>query len=350
MGELRDLLEREARRVAAKSDAIDGVVRRAERRHRTRRVVAGATAFAVVIAVGLGAWTLLGDPTETTPADPTPVEDRWPAGAWPHETRAQAEEAQRQADAGNPDFTWHTIATGVAGGYLHEFHGWTEVFWDDSLDLSEGNEASATLYASSCDTRAVDGCEANSVGGSHDEEVLITIERLIRRDPPNTGVWTVTDVGGPNDLRNYANFMYGRLPIGYNDTVCPDAPFAPPNDATVETAARDVLTAANSPAGTPETVWKWLDDVAHPRQGDPDLFAYHFHNVQVTSEYASWEITYVGADFPDDLVLAERCGRDVRDALTAVEVTFPNVAEGGDSMALFLWVTHPEGPRLWYVQ
>ncbi|MEX2457709.1 MAG: hypothetical protein WD770_01835 [Actinomycetota bacterium] len=349
MGELKELLEREARRVAADPDAIEGVVRRAERRHRTRRVVAGATAFAVVIGVGLGAWTLLGDRGDVTPGDETPpVEDKWPAGAWPHETRAEAEEAQRRADAGDPEYTWHLDAEEMAIRYAAETFGWTETYFDDSLDGQSGMVA-LTLYVASCDIAGggYEPCEGTSTPEG-DQEALLSFERLVRQD--DTGVWTLTDVGGPNDLRRYANFMYGRLPIGFDEAACPEPPVAPADDATVEEAAVLFMADANFEAGRPENLWKWLDASSHPRQGDPDLFAYHFRNTPVTSEYATYEITYVGADFPNDLAIAERCGQDVRDALTAVEVTFPNVAEGGESTALLVWVTHPEGPRLWYVQ
>ena len=349
MTELRDLLDREARGVAAKPDAIDGVVRRAERRHRSRRVVAGVTAFAVVIGVGLGAWTLLGDRGDVTPGDPTPsVEDKWPAGAWPHETRAQAEQAQGRADEGDPAYTWQLDAEEMSVRYAAEAFGWTETYFDDSLDGQSGT-AALTLYVASCDIAGggYEPCEGTSTNEG-DREALLTFERLVRRD--DTGVWTLSDVGGPNDLRQFANFGYGRLPLGFDESVCPDSPVSAPDEAAVDAAARDVLTAANSPVGAPETAWKWLDAVSHLRNGDPDLFAYHFRNTPITNEYARWEITYVGGDFQNDLATAERCGQEVRDALTAVEVTFPNVAPGSDSTALMVWVTHPEGPRLWYVQ
>ncbi len=349
MTELKDLLEREARSVSVKPDALQRVHRRAERRHRTRQVVAGVTALALVAGVGLGAWTVLRDRNGGSfdPASPSVGAEKWPAAAWPHETRQEAETAQTEADANNADFTWQTDAEEVVTRYGLQVLGWAEVGFDDSLD-GPGDSNSVTLWAASCllYSGGIEPCEG--MGTDHgDEEALITLERLVTQG--SRGVWTVTAVGGPNNLAYFANFRYGRLPTGYNENACP-ASVALADQSAAEEATALWMVDANVGAGKPENVWKLLDPASHPGQGDPDLFAYHFRNTSVTSEYADWEIQYAGPDFPDDMGFADRCGQQVRESLTGVLVHFPNVDEGGESTAVLVWVTHPEGVRLWYVR
>jgi hypothetical protein len=345
MSDLRNQLDREANRISAKpSEALDGVLRRTERRHRRRQIVAGATALALVAAVSVGAWQILGDRSRPIPPGGSPTgSGKWPSQAWPHQTRAEAEQAQATVDSGNTELQWQTQAEQVAIRYGTGVLGWNEVGFDDSLDGASGD--SVSLYAASCQIASGGAEPCDGSGTDHgDEEALITLEHLVRQG--EGGVWTVTAVGGPNSLANIANFDFGRLPTGWNDQACPAEPVVPADEAAVRTATDDVLSGANGPdPAHPETVWKWLDPASHPAQGDPDLFAYHFRNTAVPDPFATWEIGYVGGDFPGDLMYAERCGPDISAGLTSVEVIFP-----GDVHVQMVWVTHPEGPRLYLVQ
>lgn len=81
MSELRPFLDREARRVHAEPGALDGVLRRAERRRTLRRTAAGAVALAIVAgSLGLAYAAFHPDrqarpvagPTTTPEATPTP--------------------------------------------------------------------------------------------------------------------------------------------------------------------------------------------------------------------------------------------------------------------------------------
>ena len=206
MSDLKDLLDREARRVSAKPDALDGVHRRADRRHRTRQVVAGVTALALVAGVGLGAWTVLGE----EPDRKTPAAGAW-RGTYPHETREQAEQAQERADAGDPAIQWQTHAEEVASDYAATILGWDTVAFDDSLDSPDSVQARVELYVATCEVTREDACREQSIReGRAQQEALLVLERLVREG--EGGVWDVTEVFGPASFDHRVQPGWGRLP------------------------------------------------------------------------------------------------------------------------------------------
>ena len=354
MDDLRPILERARRAVPDRPGDLDDLSRRRDRRGRSRRVVAAVTALALVAGVGLGGWTVLRDRNggAVDPASPSVGSEKWPADAWPHTTREEAEAAQAEADAGNPQYLWQTQAGQVAEKYAITVLRWHEhgIFFDREIE-DPGDRTAFQVYISSCDTTVEEGCE-DVVAPYDKEEALLSMERLVRED--RSGVWTITSVAGPIPLSNRAAFFYGRLPIGSADR-CPVNPAATPDEDRVREATDDLMAAANGAEGRPETVWKWLDEASTARQGDPDLFAYHFRNTPVGVQYSEWAITYVGPDFPNDLAIETSCGSEARRAVMAVEVVFPIFEdaapqEGERSSAVLVWITHPDGVRLWYVE
>ena len=341
MGDLSNLLDREANRIAAKPDALAGVHRRAARRHRSRQIVAGVTALALVAGVGLGAWTILGDdPRRTRPGEQSPSSagSEWP-GIWPHSTRADAEEAQAAAER-DPEQQWQFMSGEVAERYMRQVHGWDAVHFDDSLD-GEPSEPVTTLYAATCDTSSEDTCRDAAIAqGRAQQEVLLRLEQLVRQG--RDGVWTVTAIHGPSSMDRRVQPGWGRIPAG-SGADCPAGDLLVPTETAVREAAEALMNSANAAQPDTRAVWDLLDPVTQAQFAPYELFAYHLRTAPA-APYDQWRVEYVGPDYPSDLQVAQDCGQDVRDATMAAEVTFPN-----DPMAhaTLVFVGHADGVRFW---
>lgn len=212
MHDLKDLLDREASRVQPEMDGLDSVLRRAERRHRNRRVAAGALGVMVSAALALGSYAgirVLGGSDGPTPAQtptvaPPGTDEAW-EGIWPQETRAEAAFAQQRADARDPRYLWQleppTVAERfvistltdddqlVSGFRLGErAHGRPVVVRVLVCDPQIFQEAQLIDLLEMCDRR---------------EAVDVTLEQPIRSG--STGTWVVTDYGDlPSDyIENY---------------------------------------------------------------------------------------------------------------------------------------------------
>jgi hypothetical protein len=81
MSDLRDFMDGEARRVRARDDALDGVLRRAERRRTVRRVATGAIALAIAGA-GFGLAYGAFRPADLKPGGTGPVPGPTPSATY----------------------------------------------------------------------------------------------------------------------------------------------------------------------------------------------------------------------------------------------------------------------------
>jgi hypothetical protein len=185
MSDLRPSLDRVAGRVAPRSDALERLDRRRQRKHRNRRVGTVVLAFVVAIAGSVGAFAAFRHPPAVEPATPTA-----PFHAlWPEMTRAEAEATQRKVDAGEGDTQWRQSAIKTTQLFAAQALGWGKVNfavppgdWDQS-----GGPVTITVTTPpvSCPTP---GCPP----GLEKFHVQVTLQRLVRADA--TGIWSVTQV------------------------------------------------------------------------------------------------------------------------------------------------------------
>lgn len=148
-------------------------------------------------------WVMSDDGTGQKQLTTGPNFDSWPdwqpspwRGIWPQDSRAEAETAQGAADGGDGHFTWQRYEEGqeVAMRYAGEVLGWDRSL---SLDL-EVPEGATGWFARWRLLRCGPGpntaypeihCALTS-GADTYEAVIVTLERLLRRD--ETGIWIVT--------------------------------------------------------------------------------------------------------------------------------------------------------------
>jgi hypothetical protein len=136
--------------------------------------------------------------------NPQPVANPTDRTAWrgifPQATRAEGEEAQRRADAGDPTFTWQVDPDGdqarwgagdvVAMRFLEERLGWNDYRLPSGGWSSEG-------YANLVFVRCEPGRENSAypfhcapASGNAFTTILVRMERLV--DPGAAGIWIVT--------------------------------------------------------------------------------------------------------------------------------------------------------------
>ena len=268
-------------------------------------------------------------------------------GAWPHETRAEAELAQTGADAGDPAIQWQTHAEEVASDYAATILGWDTVAFDDSLDSPDSVQARVELYVATCEVTREDACREQSIReGRAQQEALLVLERLVREG--EGGVWDVTEVFGPASFDHRVQPGWGRLPGG-GQQQCPSTDPVVPADGEAEAAAQAVLTAANSRVPEIRTVWDWLEPEAQRQFGPYELFEHHLRSTPA-EPYGEWIIDSAGRDFSLAQDLGSRCGEDVRAAAVAVYVTFPNDPNASEGTgATLIFIGHADGLKLWSV-
>jgi hypothetical protein len=200
MSDPRTILERAARRIDPRSDAFERLDRRRERKARNRRVTAGVVALLVAIGGSYTAFIVFRGSSGTVSA----VGDSGFHALWPEVTLADAQQAQRQFLAGDPDLAWRVDAGEVAGRFVHESLGWDGY----SVEAIAGRNTSfpgpveilvqhitpdqALASASpvpACDPAAAGGCPTTEPQDS----VVVVLDRLV--DPG--GIWSVVEVYDP---------------------------------------------------------------------------------------------------------------------------------------------------------
>jgi hypothetical protein len=214
MSDPRTILERAARHIDPRSDAFERLDRRRERKARNRRITAGVVALLVAIGGSYAAFTVFRGSSGTLGA----VGDSGFHALWPEVTLAEAQSAQRQFLAGDPDLAWRVDAGEVAGRFVRESLGWDGISVQaiDTPNASypgpvevlvqhvtpEQALASASPVPA-CDPAAAGGCPTTE----QQDSVVVVLDRLV--DPG--GVWSVVEVYDPA--------ISLRLPISPGETV-----------------------------------------------------------------------------------------------------------------------------------
>lgn len=192
---VRTLLETRAHDVSVDPAMPRSVATRSQRR---RALVGGGAGLvaAVVIVLGVAALpTVIGESntgsTPTPSVSPSPAAPTW-RGIWPQATRAEAEDAQAAADAGEHGAAWQVNVVEVLRRYARQELGFAEVHFDDTLDIAEDDSPGPyTVHVVSCEPRdLVEWPPVCTEQGDHTYSE-ITVERLLRAD--RTGIWSVTD-------------------------------------------------------------------------------------------------------------------------------------------------------------
>jgi hypothetical protein len=120
MSDPRTILERAARRIDPRSDAFERLDRRRQRKARNRRITAGVVALLVAIGGSYTAFTVFRGSSGKLGA----VGDSGFHALWPEVTLADAQQAQAQADAGDPSLAWRLDPKSVAGEFVNQAFGW----------------------------------------------------------------------------------------------------------------------------------------------------------------------------------------------------------------------------------
>lgn len=189
---VRTLLEERAR-----DHVTDPVLPRtvAARSRRRRALVGAGAGLAAVAVIAVGAAALRAGMREQetggTPT-PTPVVGTW-RGIWPQATRAEAEDAQAAADAGEPDAVWQLDVVATVRRFAQQQLDFPQVHFDESLDVAqEDSPGPSTIHVVSCEPRdTLEWPPTCTERGDH-VYATVTVERLLRSD--RSGIWSVTEV------------------------------------------------------------------------------------------------------------------------------------------------------------
>src|SRR5881397_3404179 len=119
MSDPRTILERAARRIDPRSDAFERLDRRRQRKARNRRITAGVVALLVAIGGSYAAFTVFRGSSGKIAG----VGDTGFHALWPEVTLADAQQAQAQADAGDPSLAWRLDPKSVAGEFVNQAFG-----------------------------------------------------------------------------------------------------------------------------------------------------------------------------------------------------------------------------------
>ena len=189
---VRTLLEERAR-----DHVTDPVLPRtvAARSRRRRALVGTGAGLAAVAVIALGAAALRAglreQETGGTPS-PTPVVGTW-RGIWPQATRAEAEDAQTAADAGEADAVWQLDVVATVRRFAQQQLDFPRVHFDESLDVAEEDAPGPyTIHVVSCEPRDTLEWPPTCADQGEQRYTEVTVERLLRGD--RTGIWSVTSV------------------------------------------------------------------------------------------------------------------------------------------------------------
>lgn len=111
MNDLKELLDREARRVDEAPDALESVLRRRDRKRRNQRIAAGVVGIGIFVAAiwivtSVGSFDRTQTPAATGPADSSPTETG-PAETAPSPARASAApDVVRKGTCSGPSNSW----------------------------------------------------------------------------------------------------------------------------------------------------------------------------------------------------------------------------------------------------
>jgi hypothetical protein len=214
MSDPRKILERAARRIDPRSDAFERLDRRRERKARNRRVTAGVVALLVAIGGSYTAFTVFRGSSGNLGA----VGDSGFHALWPEVTLADAQQAQAQADAGDPALTWRLSPSSVAGEFVNQAFGW------DGFSVHAVGGADPTTVQGPVEMLVQSPTVAcvvhvpcpvlDQAGGPL--SAVVVLDRLVNPD----GIWSVVEVYNPS--------ISLRLPISPGATVVSGQEFLVP--------------------------------------------------------------------------------------------------------------------------
>jgi hypothetical protein len=154
---------------------------------RSRR--AGIAVFALLLSVA-AAWGAFAGLRGS---------ERGPAGGpenftavWPETSLADAQKAQAQVDAGDPDVQWRTDAAAVALRFAEETLGWPDPVAGVTA-TDDPNTVKVSLHGPDASCQGAE-CSCQGAECSRQTIVNVTLQRLVRSG--DGGIWSVTSVSG----------------------------------------------------------------------------------------------------------------------------------------------------------
>jgi hypothetical protein len=265
------MLRNKADEVLIETDMPSKVLKRSRRRRVVNAALVGVVSVAVVAGGFVGANALLDTTPTTVPGGPVTTAPPPPAGPWrglwPQDTRAEAEAAQAEVDAGSVDHDWQLDPQPLLYRYGQEIKGWERTFFITE-PLGE-LEAKATI--GSC---AEQSSEAQ---GGACEFALVTIEQLLGEGEGKLWFVTAEEPGDPgagggdggDTPEAYAvsavqNFMDRRIE-GANV----DEYLTPDSESLYDSHQGGLyLYDGDEPGGEPQTNWVgWQMVSVTPREG-----------------------------------------------------------------------------------
>jgi hypothetical protein len=206
---LRDLLAEDASR-APLVPTMPSDIRPKVRRRIVARVTMTAAVIVTVVAGSVVAMERIA-PNDSVPVEqptaPTPTPEPTSGGMWPQTSMEEVREAQRLADAGDPDYAWQVISTDAGRAafitrFLQEELGWEEFDVSEFPGLYAGvpQDGLWELVAVRCapgETNPLypDDPEGRRCAPTIDEHryetVMINAEPPVRVDDPSA-IWVVT--------------------------------------------------------------------------------------------------------------------------------------------------------------
>jgi hypothetical protein len=213
MSDPRKILERAARRIDPRSDAFERLDRRRQRKARNRRITAGVVALLVAIGGSYAAFTVFRGSSGRLGA----VGDTGFHALWPEVTLAEAQQAQAQADAGDPAFAWRLDPKSVAGEFVNQAFGWDGF----SAQLIGGGELTSSGPAEVLVSSPTVACVVHVPCPVLDQpdsplSAVVVLDRLVNP----SGIWSVVEV--------YDSSISLRLPIAPGATVVSGQEFLVP--------------------------------------------------------------------------------------------------------------------------
>jgi hypothetical protein len=213
MNDPRTILERAARRIDPRSDAFERLDRRRERKARNRRITAGVVALLVAIGGSYTAFTVFRGSSGKLGA----VGDTGFHALWPEATLAEAQQAQAQADAGDPALAWRLNPKSVAGEFVNQAFGWDgfSVAMIGGGDLTSSGPVEVLVQSPTVACVVHVPCPELDQAGSAFSAVVV-LDRLVTPG----GIWSVVEVYDPS--------ISLRLPISPGATVVSGQEFLVP--------------------------------------------------------------------------------------------------------------------------
>ena len=379
MTDLRRALEREARRYPPVSSELQArAIRRAERRHRNRRmraavlalVIAGVGSVAAYLGIPSGGRTpaangptprLFGEKTVTVDGVPFTVSgSSSPDGPCIGVSAPGGSVGGGCGRSGGP-FQWglgglrvNSRLYNIAYGEAPPDASRMEIVLGDGSTMTADTAEGLWLFvvpaakrdAASDFTMVKAEDDAGNVLAKVDLPSLAEFRRAAQRQARAAGSSEQAPV----------HFAYGRLPM--SSAVCPGGQLESAGgvENRIRSVAQELLRAANGASPDPGRVWALADDSLRALFGSYDVLAARFERAHLDPEWTVWDIHAVHPpDMPFDALgwVRQNCGQQMAAALTdavwQVDVFWPDAEGLSAGVAHLYFVGRADGPRLWLV-